>query len=197
MPSPRSDFRLDRPNGCVRDRPTRGNIPFGRRGSVIQEGQTNDELKRSAFGRALDARGVGAGSPDRTRARCRAVATGASSLRLGPERGGRGDGPHRRACHDLSCRGLLAARRGNQQVPGFDPTRRLELARDGVPRCFRRIRRQRRVAALACRGAAPDSGGPADADVYGEPAVAGMTNRREAKARGGSGRTPRKSWRGQ
>ena len=62
------------------------------------------------------------------RARRRAVALGAASLRFRLEPCGRGDGPHRGARHALSRRGLLAARRRRRKRAGARAAARAERA---------------------------------------------------------------------
>ena len=123
----------------------------------------------SASGHALDAGSGGARIPDRTRAYRRAVAAGSPSLRLRPERAGEASGRIAGLVMVCLAVGCWPRDRRDQPDPRLCPADRVELACGGVPGLHRPCRRERRVAPLASRGAAPDSGCPADACLDGEP----------------------------
>lgn len=124
-------------------------------------------LEREAgnFDNAMGARSGGARSPDRGRARRRAVPSGPPSLRFRFERGGRGDRPHLRVRNDLPCGWLLAPRRRKRAASGPFSASRAKLAGGGLPFGYRPHRRERGVVAVACRRASFDFGGLADVDM--------------------------------
>src|SRR5271168_3666049 len=127
----------------------------------------------------MDARRVGARSPDRAWARRGAVALGPASLRFRLERAGRGDGPHRGARHAVFGGRLLAARH-RRRGSCARAAARAERACDALSRRNRIGRDDGRRAALACRGGPRRSCDSAGASLD-ESARGRMTKRREAE----------------